>query len=748
MRYRAIISTAALLLGLAAQSASSAVWYVARYSPGPAHDGKSWASALTAIQQAVSAAAPGDDIWVGFGSYSEAIALKPGVGVYGGFIGYEFFRDQRVGIQGLTTIVLKSGSTTPAVNASGAAITPKTAFDGFTLSGGSNGLICVNSSPTISHNVFLGNAVAIEVQGGSPVIADNVIASGTVLSQRPTGAITITSGSPVIVNNTIVGNGGCAVFGSGTATIVNNIIAYNAGGIADSVGGPLTGAVRSNCIYGNMSLGKAVVSVPYDPALNLAVDPKFAVYAYGNLHLAPDSPCRNAGDDSVVSNGDTDLDFQPRIQGAHVDIGADESDGRVWTFAPRIVRVSPTGNDANDGSTWALAKKTLVGGITLAAAQGGDVWVQSGTYASQGDPIQLPPYCYLYGGFAGTETAFGQRDWAANPTFISGPRRTLLSSSGGYRVSAVDGFVLTDASMYAIGCLGGSPFVRNNVFMRNSVSCVKCAFGNPLVTNNAFVGNTDYGTESGVVSCTSGGMTVSGNAFIANGGGTSATGGPAVYCGSNGICTVTDNLFDSNMTGTAAQSAAAYVQGIGAIANNTFVNTRGTALSALAGTTVANNIFAFNDTGLSNPVSTGDPPPVRSNCFYGNGKDYANANLTGKYGNIQAYPYFSDLFEGDYRLLVTSRCVDAGDDSVVSPGDTDLDGKPRILGLHVDIGCYETNATSMVVQWSDVTRALKIAGGLLAASADERPLESSVQSPPRGVAVGSAVTADRHRSGN
>ena len=41
----------------------------------------------------------------------------------------------------------------------------------------------------------------------------------------------------------------------------------------------------------------------------------------------------------------TEIDGQARIQGGHVDIGADESDGTVWPDGPyTIVRVAPDGD--------------------------------------------------------------------------------------------------------------------------------------------------------------------------------------------------------------------------------------------------------------------------------------------------------------------------------------------------------------------------------------------------------------------
>jgi parallel beta-helix repeat protein len=57
-------------------------------------------------------------------------------------------------------------------------------------------------------------------------------------------------------------------------------------------------------------------------------------------------------------------------------------------------------------------------------------------------------------------------------------------------------------------------------------------------------------------------------------------------------------------------------------------------------------------------------------------------------GCIDDPPLFIDQAGGNYRLLPGSPCIDAGNNSSAR-GDTDLDGKPRILYDIVDMGAYE-----------------------------------------------------------
>jgi hypothetical protein len=61
-------------------------------------------------------------------------------------------------------------------------------------------------------------------------------------------------------------------------------------------------------------------------------------------------------------------------------------------------------------------------------------------------------------------------------------------------------------------------------------------------------------------------------------------------------------------------------------------------------------------------------------------------------GNINANPLFVDSAIGDYHLLTGSPCINAGDPGYIAqPGETDLDGKPRIIGGRIDMGVYEFN---------------------------------------------------------
>jgi hypothetical protein len=94
-------------------------------------------------------------------------------------------------------------------------------------------------------------------------------------------------------------------------------------------------------------------------------------------------------------------------------------------------------------------------------------------------------------------------------------------------------------------------------------------------------------------------------------------------------------------------------------------------------------------------------------------------------GNITNEPAFVDKANGDFHLLPTSLCIDTGNDAYVRAGWTDLDGKPRILGTHVDMGAYEApplvsqtpfqgrqpgnrDTFGLVLHWSETNRQYRL----------------------------------------
>src|SRR5690606_31445221 len=103
---------------------------------GP-RDGQTWATAWATIQDGISNASPGEQVWVADGTYNESLTLSTDVEVYGGFEGFggleETLLTQR-DIAANVVIVDASGLGARVLTVAPTAV--NTRFDGFTLTNG------------------------------------------------------------------------------------------------------------------------------------------------------------------------------------------------------------------------------------------------------------------------------------------------------------------------------------------------------------------------------------------------------------------------------------------------------------------------------------------------------------------------------------------------------------------------------------------------------------------------------------
>lgn len=559
------------------------------------------------------------------------------------------------------------------------------------IEGGGGGIKSWYSNAVIKNNRISGNRASsgggILADGYAPTIGGNGIIGNFAISGG--GGILCKGYPATITNNTIAGNGAGAYGGgiqcSSSSTVVNNIVAFNSTGVYRSSGTP---TLRNNDVYGNAGYNYSAMTDPTGTDGNISVDPILAGLEYGNVHIHPDSPCREAGDDSAVGPEWVDMDGQSRIQGTHVDIGADESDGTAWSSGPyAVIRVTPAGNDANDGSAWdaAHAKRTVQAGIDAASAIGGDVWVKAGTYYER---ITLRSYAYVYGGFAGMETARGERDWTSNITILDGGGvGTVVTSMVGNHVSIIDGFTIRNGHALR----GGGIYCAAPTILRN----------NSITANSAL-------QSGGGVYCGSL-ATIEGNSISSN----TASSGAGVYCSS--AATITDNRIAGNAAGSVGggifsvlssptiannmivnNTASSYGGGVycssspATITNNTIVGNTGSSYGAGIGCyssspTVANNIVAFNSSGV---YKSSGAPNLRSNDVYGNTvRDYSG--LSAGEGDISQDPLFVDRPGADYHLTAGSPSINVGWNGAPGLPVFDMDGEGRIFNWTVDIGADE-----------------------------------------------------------
>jgi len=685
-----------------------AAWMTLHVTPhgNDAADGLTWATAKKTVQAAVNAAVSGDEVWVAEGSYLPRVVVKDGVALYGGFSGVEASRDQRDWRAHPTLLEDFGGDVLPVASNAG----PRTRIDGFVITwipdaqswAWTGGIRCRSgASPVIANNIIRGldDGVVSETTA-SPTIINNMF-----LENRSTGVRC--SGPARIVGNTFAYNSGTGIGCGGTALVANNIVAFNDVGVYRYSGTP---TVRSNCVYGNTSGDYSGFSAsPAGVDGNISADPRFASADYCNAHIQPDSPCVDAGNDSLVEPASPDIDGQPRVQGAHVDMGADESDATRWGEGPyAIVRVTPTGNDDNDGSAWddAHAKKSLQYAVDAAFARYGEVWAAAGEYprAPQYYGLSMRNKVAVYGGFFGGETRRDERNPAAHEAVILGDWSPVLTFYWCTSpVTRIDGFTVSGRAVRTVlfsgvWCRKSSPTIANCTvtgMMRAggwngaiSVADENCW---PIITRCRIVDNACAGVYW-LHSMVWPGMPATPileNSLIAR----NAGGGVRV---SSSMVTLVGNVVERNSDyGILVESG-----GPCAVVNNTVVGngfasgSLGVGLSVSRPAAVSNNLVAFNRRGLCVYDARGVTP--RNNDAFGNVEgDYFGfaSDPTGTNGNISLDPMFRDAANGDYHLLWNSPCVDAGTNDGAPT--SDLDGNPRPVdgnmdGLAVtDIGAYE-----------------------------------------------------------
>jgi cysteine-rich repeat protein len=346
-----------------------------------------------------------------------------------------------------------------------------------------------------------------------------------------------------------------------------------------------------------------------------------------------------------------------------------------------------------DGTQWSTAYATVPEGIDQGVALGGcEVWVAQGTYyvhaGSATDTVTLRSGVDVYGGFAGGETALGQRNWSQNITTLDG-RPSAGSSSRVYHVvtgadgATLDGFTITQGEADGaaphndgggIYVDGTSPTFANCRIEGNTASHhgggAHVEGGAPIFVNCIFSGNWSY-SNGGLSSATS--SVLLERCIIHNNSTTDDCAGIGL---NNGYPVVQNSVFYENQGGDYGGGMCVTPNSVAGtmatVVNNTFYDNHGPhgggGISVNTDyATVANNLFSGN-TGTWGPnllVFSGRSPITVANC-------------------ITSSPGFVNAATHDFHLLSSSPCVDfaAGD---YAPA-TDFDGAARYDVPGVDNG--------------------------------------------------------------
>ncbi len=251
--------------------------------------------------------------------------------------------------------------------------------------------------------------------------------------------------------------------------------------------------------------------------------------------------------------------------------------------------------------------------------------------------------------------------------------RAFYFHSGEDANSILDGFTVTNGSATsggAIRCSGSSPVIANCIVTGSHAGTtsgsgggIECSEGSPLITDCVITGNS-----AGWV-------------------------GGAIFCGEYSSPAITNCTITGN-------SAGSYGGAIGCWdADPTVINC--TIVGNSAGSQAGGIQYCSAASAIINCIIWDNAAPSFPQGVFSTNLAYncIQDTVYGGEGNINEDPCFvqpghwnaNDVWiEGDYHLLKTSPCIDAGYPSYnPGPNETDLDGNPRLTGCAVDIGAYE-----------------------------------------------------------
>ncbi len=434
-----------------------------------------------------------------------------------------------------------------------------------------------------------------------------------------------------------------------------------------------------------------------------------------------------------------------------VDVTVTNTDGQTGTLknayayrppAGSVIHVDPDNLlGAQDGLSWETAFTSIQAGIDAATATGepGEVWVAGGTYTTTGDAVvALAPFCDVYGGFAGTETARGQRDFKAHVSVIDG--EDAHACVYGADNARLDGFVITRGSgpghagasqalyaalsaagsysdfnhMLAVDNIGVSPIIANCTVTGNTAGVAAMVNVNngerpscPLITGCSFTDNkpNTYAVLNGSVFGSFSSPRIENSSFAGNWVGVldiNLEGGACLPRISG--CTFSANTNSALMSGALQGTCKSLLE------NCLFTRHEHRVLVVGWGPMGSGTLQAVNCTFAGNPTRK----YLVDNNYYGSGAQvrlsnavvWGNGGALGREqdvsvlasfsdieggfpgtGNINADPLFADAEGGDYRLRSDSPCVDTG--TANGAPVVDLLGVVRPQRAGYDMGAYE-----------------------------------------------------------
>jgi len=400
-------------------------------------------------------------------------------------------------------------------------------------------------------------------------------------------------------------------------------------------------------------------------------------------------------------------------------------------------------NESGDGSVSA-PWKTITYALSQVAGANIEIRAASGVYnqaLGESFPIVMKSGISLIGaGYPHTVIAGHSSNYGVQ--FVGTTAYSTTTVLHGFKITGASQGVHIDG----VGGDGTAPTIEANWITGNGDGIVNDAYYGQriyaVIRDNLITANT----STGVYNNANRGVAIASPQLIRNtiqGNVTAgvycyATGSGYAYNGDYGVCApyLTGNLIADN-TGDGYRCHTAYTGGCSpTFVGNTIVRNGGWGIGRAHDWTYLlgcdskfyNNIIADNGSGgavFINPIGTyGERdwatfvnntivdnhnygildgyPTIVNNIVWGQTSDLnapvdsvsyndvSQGVYAGQNNNLSVNPQFVNRASGNYHLLSTAPIIDMGDSNRSDLPATDLDGNPRIMGVSVDMGAYES----------------------------------------------------------
>jgi hypothetical protein len=336
---------------------------------------------------------------------------------------------------------------------------------------------------------------------------------------------------------------------------------------------------------------------------------------------------------------------------------------------PGIIYVDDSAAGSKTGMSWQNAYTYLESALERARKGcGSQIWVAEGTY-NPDTTFDLVDGLPLYGGFDGNETSLEQRDWIENETVLDGNGGVqYVVSANDINETSIDGFTIT-GGQFGIYSNNSCPNVVHNRIEELTIDGIWGRYSDLNITNCLIADNGRHGILCEPEYDSS--LNVQASEIRDNHyNGIDCTDAPAAA--------ITNTWIHHNRSGVVFDSADTDP----VIRNSTIADNSQYGIFGWATVPNISNCIIWGNTLGSFYSGT---YAVTYSCI----EDCDDADGTGNICGDSNDPNFLDPNNGDYHLTFGSPCVDTADTNLVSEGETDIDGHPRVMGYEVDMGADE-----------------------------------------------------------